>query len=412
MKFSTLSSVFVLLLAGNLAAVAKSKTTSPTKILEGEIIEDPYRYNGAVISGLGRGSGFCAWNSKTFFSAAHVVYQGSQWGLPPIWYPSANSAELDKTTAIPSRGYYRWKEYADLAALTPAEDPGQTKYSRDVILAYAFKKLIKGKPAVLNLNGINDLKKKSNTLITGYPGEDMYLGGKIKGFFLHKTGPAITPYEKFAGNALATTFTSSGRGNSGGPVWTLNAKSQWTAAGVLVGGRPSECVVYAFSENTYSLFRAVAPVLKSQIGPPDGNEDVGASSIFFPYNSSTKIPDGRREWTSFRIKVDKFPKGSLVKSAKLSLNIRTAHRGDLVVLLESPNSIPADLRFNDVQNGQGADKKNLVKTDLDVTTSFAGIPANGNWYLRVQDRLKGDVATLKSIVLEISTTDVLTPTTP
>ena len=411
MKFSNLSLATVLLLAANLPVTAKPKTTTPVKIPASQLSEEPYRYNGAVLSGEFRGSGFCAWSNKTFFSAAHVVYQSGQWVAPPIWYPGANAAVLDVKTAIPSRGYYRWADYATL--FDPA-DPEPTNFGRDVILAYAFEKIIKGKPAALNLNGADDLRKKTQTLITGYPADNLYDEGNVKGYFLHKTGPLTTTYERFAGNALTTTLESTGHGNSGGPIWTRNAKSKWVAAGVLVGGLPSESVVYAFSGDTNSLLRAVTPVIQSKIGTPIRDAKIVSTSTFFPYNQSTKIPDGRHQWTSFRIPVNTFPLGSKVKTAKLSLNIRTPHRGDLQVILSAPIGLPTDIISELlVHNEGGGEANNLVLNSEDYSENFAGSDANGQWILRVQDRLVGDIATLKSIMLEIAVDDAVeTPPAP
>lgn len=39
---------------------------------------------------------------------------------------------------------------------------------------------------------------------------------------------------------------------------------------------------------------------------------------------------------------------------------------------------------------------------MDLTEAFKGILPRGSWYFLVQDRLKGDIATFKSCVLEVS----------
>ena len=407
MKLSNVSLATVLLLAGNLALSAKDKTATPTPIPAADLLKEPYRYNGAALTDKYRGSGFCAWSNKTFFTAGHLLYQGSQWVAPPIWYPQANSVELDEKTAIPSRGYYRWTNYATLLPAVTLDNPEPTNFGYDAILAFAFEKLIKGKPATLNLNGISDLRRKSKTLITGYPTENAYLGKDIEGYFLHKTGPVTTSYETYEENSLFTTLVSPGKGNSGGPIWTLNSKSKWNAAGIFVGRLPSESVVHPFSEDTNHLLRAVTPVIQPQMGAPHEDDSVSSYSSFFPYNRVTKIPDNRRQWTSFRVEVGTFPAASKVKFVKLSLNIQTPHRGDLFVVLEGPQGFQRV-----IHSEQGNKKKNLVRVSEDVSESFLGIVANGDWYLRVQDRLAGDIATFKSFVLEIATDDVVTTPTP
>lgn len=403
MKMSTLPLLGSLLLAGNLTVAAKPKTASPVKVPKYLTGEAPYRYNGVVLTEAARGSGFCAWNQKTFFSAAHVVFGEETWEAPPFWVPKQNAEEVDVDRAILSRGYYRWIEYGDLA-INPGSD---TAFRKDVILGYSFQNLISGKPAKLNLNGEKDLRKKTKTLITGYPAENAYLNEDIEGYFLHKTGPTVTPYQKYSGKALLSTLVTTGPGNSGGPIWTQDKKKQWFAAGVLVGGLPSETVVYGFSSDVNSLTRAVAPVIKTEKGKPIASNGVTASSFFFPHNEEIRLPDGATKWTSVRFGVDKFDTGLVVSKVKLSLDIRTAHRGDLQIALEGPGGYQVV-----VHNEGGAGKANFIINDVDFTEAFADIEANGFWYLRIRDRLKGDICTLKSAVLEISTDGSETTPTP
>ena len=374
-----------------MTAAEKSKTTNPVKIKPDQITEDPFRFNGVVLTEGSRGSGFSAWNNRAFFSAAHVVYNAS-WGAPPLWVPAANSKDLDPADAVRTRGYFRFSQYADLVA---ENDPAH--FSRDVILGYSFRKLIDGKPAALNLRGNDDLRTSARSMITGYPAKNAYFDEGISGYFLHKTGPAVTPYQKDAGAALRTTLLTTGPGNSGGPVWTKHGKAGWKAAGVLVGGLPSETVVYAFSDDANALIQAAGPVLKRKMGAPVIRGGVTGTSLFFPYNHKQTIPDGVQRWTSLRIGVDKFPDESLISDVKLSLDIRTKHRGDLQIILEGPGGYQAL-----VHNEEGAGKNNLVFKGKDFTSAFTGIDPNGYWYLRIQDRLKGDVSTFKSARLEIS----------
>ncbi|RYD19378.1 MAG: hypothetical protein EOP88_19210 [Verrucomicrobiaceae bacterium] len=394
MKISTLPLLGSLLLAGNLSVAAKPKTASPVKVPKYQTGETPYRYNGVVLTEAARGSGFCAWNQKTFFSAAHVVFGEETWEAPPFWVPKQNAKEVDLNRGILSRGYYRWIEYGDLAT-NPGSD---TAFRKDVIVGYAFKNLISETPAKLNLSGGEDLRKKTKSLITGYPAENAYLGEDIEGYFLHRTGPIVTPYHKYSGKALISTLVTTGPGNSGGPIWTKNKKDQWVAAGVLVGGLPSESVVYGFSSDINSLTRAVAPVIQKKKGRPIASNGVTASSFFFPHNEEIRLPDGATKWTSVRFGVDKFDTGTLVTKLKLSLDIRTAHRGDLQIALEAPGGYQVV-----IHNEGGAKKDNFIINDVDLTEAFADIEANGFWYLRVRDRLKGDIAVLKSAVLEVST---------
>ena len=395
MKICKFPAVAILSLVGTLISSADPKTTNPERIDSSDLGREPFRFNGVVRTSTARGSGFCAWHNRTFFSAAHVVYGETAWEVPPLWYPANNSQSVSRKTAIQSRGFFRWTSYAGLVAddLTNSDD-----FSRDVIIGYAFKDLIDGRPAPLNRNGEADLRKKNETMITGYPAENAYYGKDIEGYYLHQTGPKVTLYKHFAGDAVTTTLLTTGPGNSGGPVWIKDAKSNWRASGILVGGLPSECVVYGFSDNIRSLTRAVAPVIQKEIEVPLVVEGVSATSLIYPYDKSTKIPDGVHKWTSFPIKVDGFAPEANATAVKLSLRIQTSHRGDLQVMLVAPGGASTV-----VHNEEGADGLNLVLNEKDYSDGLADIKANGTWYLRVQDRLKGDLTVLKSMRLEIST---------
>ncbi len=394
MKFSTLPVLGTYLLVSNLAIAESPKTANPVKVDPTLIDQSPYRFNGVVLTENGRGSGFCAWHPKTFFSAAHVVFDEKAWTPPPYWAPLQNTAEVDDKDKILSRGYYRWVEYGDLTVELEANN----QFRRDVILGFAFEKLIEDTPAKINRNGEKDLRKKIPSMITGYPAENAYLGETITGYFLHQTGPTITPYETYQGKALTSTRVTTGRGNSGGPVWTKDKKKEWVASGVLTGGLPSETILYAFSKDIDSFTRAVAPVIRKYKGTPIAKNGVTASSFFFPHHQDTKIPDGVPKWTSFRFAVNKFGSEAIATKVKLSLEIMTGHRGDLQVRLEGPEGY-----FRDLYSEVGAGQDNLILRDSDLSEDFVNIKADGYWYLRVQDPIAGDKAVLKSAVLEIST---------
>ncbi len=397
MKISNFPVIGIVMLAGTtLAPAAESKTLNPVRVAARQIDEDPFRVNGVVLNGEFRGSGFCAWNRKTFLSAAHVVFDGTagKWGEPPVWNPKANAKTLDESKSIQSRGYYRWTNYSEIVAL---DGNNGDAFGRDVILGFSFKKLIPGKPAVLNLKGVSDLKRPIKTMITGYPAENDYLGVPINGFFLHKTGPGVTPYKVSSNKALHATLVSTGGGNSGGPVWTRNPDLSWTAAGVLVGGLPSEATVYAFSGDINSLTRAVTPLIGKNLPESISVGNASASSRFYVYDHSKAIPDGVPKWTDFPISVDGFELGETVKTVKISFKIKTSHQGDLQVILTGPGGFGKVLH-----NEEGAGKDDLVLVDEDVSEAFTDIDPAGKWLLRVQDRLKGDIATVQYVQLEIA----------
>jgi len=391
------SVVVSLVLAGPAMADLPSKVTHPQYVDEGLIGEDPYRFNGVVVSDVGRGSGFCAWNPRTFFSAAHVVFddETGAWTSPPLWYGAIHSDTLDSATEVQSRGYFRWNAYSELVALKGNTNP--KSFAKDVILAYSLKDLVEGDPAELDLKGYKSLNGANPVMITGYPAVIDYTQ-ESNTYFMHQTGPVAMKFLKKSANYMATTLISTGPGNSGGPVWSMTGENPWRAAGVLVSGLPGEAGVYAFSGSVNSLLRSVTPVVRDVPAKPVVVSSVGRSSYVFPITKPQRIPDGVARWTSFVFNVSKskFPKDAIVSKVLISLDIDTTHRGDLIVLLQAPDGSVAQLALE-----EGGTEQDLVIVDKDVSESFAGIEPDGRWVLRVQDRLKGDIATVNSIFLEI-----------
>jgi hypothetical protein len=389
--------IAVVLIFGAQAMGADSKTKTPVKVADNLIGRAPYRYNGVVRTDDGRGSGFCAWNKRAFFSAAHVVFdaEDGEWKEPPIWYPRTHAIQLAPGNAIPSRGYFRWTSYREFAYEEETIDQDQA-FGRDIIVGFAFKDLISGNPAKLNLNGYTDLRSPIQSLMTGYPARNAYTGKKIGGYFMHQTGPSFRVYQPLAGSAIETTLISSGPGNSGGPIWTQKGTKSWAASGIVVGGLPSESVIYAFSNETSTLLRAVEPVVDLD-GPQSTNvSTVSSSSRFFSDLRARQLPDGVHQWTDVPLNVSGFGTDATVKSVRLAIKVKTTHRGDLQVLLSGPGGYQTI-----VHNEQGAGATDLVINYRDFSEEFLDIPVDGRWTVRFQDRLKGDIATVQSVVLEI-----------
>lgn len=375
--------------------VATPKTVTPEKVEARRLSEAPYRHNGVLLTDGGQGSGFNAWHPRTVFSAAHVVFGESSWQDPPVWYPQVHAESLDEVEAkIRLRGYVRWTDYATYA--TAGED--NYAFSKDVIIGYAFRPLGAGRPARINMQGARDLQTGTRVSITGYPTENAYLGKEIEGFYLHQTPPFRTSFRPLAGRALITTLLTTGPGNSGGPVWTPNHRGGWSASGVLTGGLPSESTIYGFSSDLMSLMRAVEPIVASPQATSKWVDGVGSTSMFFPYRKPQTIPDGVPRWTNFKLGVKAFEDDAVIKTVSLNLDIRTAHRGDLQVVLTSPDGVTTL-----IHNEEGAGKDDLILRRFDATGEMAGGDPNGTWILGVQDRLRGDTCTLRSFSLEIAT---------
>jgi hypothetical protein len=254
---------------------------------------------------------------------------------------------------------------------------------------------VEGAPAEIDLKGYKSLRGDNPVMITGYPAIIDYTE-ETNSYFMHQTGPVALKFRSEANRYMTTTLISTGPGNSGGPVWSMTGENPWRAAGVLVSGLPGEAGVYAFSPDVKALTRSVTPVIGEVPTKPVSVGGVGRSSFVFPMTKAKRIPDGVAKWTSFRFDVSKFAKEEKVTKVLISLDIDTSHRGDLIVWLQGPEGAIAQLALE-----EGGAEDDLVLVDKDVSELFAGTLANGRWIVRVQDRLKGDIATVNSIFLEI-----------
>jgi subtilisin-like proprotein convertase family protein len=392
MQLVTLSAagIAVLLLAG--PAGAKPKTIAPEKMPAAKVGEDPYRFNGVVVAGDSRGSGFCAGHPNTFFSAAHVVHDKEGWGPPPLWFPGVHAETLDDEEAVRARGYFRWNQYADFADRT---DSGES-FSKDVILAYSFKRLIKGRPAQLDLSGAEALRRGDPCMITGYPARDSYRSKDIEGYYLHRTSRARIGFSPFRGDALRARLITTGEGNSGGPVWTGGERTGWQASGVLTGGLPSETIVYGFSGKTAKLYDAALAVIGGESPGRLHAGGVDASSLMFVRRGPQELPDAAEKWTRITQPVNAFDVKAGVGRALVSLMISTPHRGDLQVALQAPDGTMVLLH-----NEEGAGRDDLRITNGNITKFVQGSPANGPWTLMVRDRIPGDRAVFRWFRIEI-----------
>lgn len=396
MKFKSSCLLGVGLLLAALPAGAKPKTNTSQKVPVKLLNKAPFRHNGVVLTQNARGSGFCAWNKQVYFSAAHVVFGETDWVAPPVWGLGVHRQNIRRKDVVRTRGYFHWNQYADLATSLDSRKP--SAFSKDVIIGYSFRDLAKGKPAVLNLNGVADLKRGTKSMITGYPAVNAYEEIEISGFFMHRTRPQSIRFNNYSGDALEATLITTGPGNSGGPIWTRNSRGRWEAAGILVGGLPSETVVYGFSPKLNKLLGAAGNLVEKTDPGSLYASGVGASSLFFTKRVNKDIPDGLHKWQRFTTSVKAFDVTATATKVSISLDIRTKHRGDLQVALQAPDGQGVILH-----NEGGAGRKNLVIRDADVSEFFDGSPANGPWSVLVQDRLKGDIATFRQYRLELST---------
>lgn len=370
------------------------KTIVSEKVPAADIVKNPYRHNGAVTVEGARGSGFCARDRRLAFTAGHVVLGESDWVPSFIYHANANAKSLSGVKRSRTRGYFRWIDFSELS---PGDGTGTDEsFNRDIAVGYAFKNMSDFAPAKLDMKGKSTLLAGSRqVMITGYPAENAYTGEPITGYFLHRTAPAIIPFLPVLGNTVEATLITTGGGNSGGPVWTGSDEAGWKVSGVLVGGLPSETTLHALSPKTQPLLSAVLGAVAKK-NPGAVHEDgVEASSLTFRNHKKVTIPDGVHSFTKIPVNVNGFNSSARLTKIRVTARIDTTHRGDLYVVLKAPTGDTMQLHLE-----EGADAQDLI---IDETLdAFADIDPRGEWQLLVQDRLTGDVATFRSVGLEIS----------
>jgi len=387
-----------------LSSAVEPKVNYSMPVDPADLTTDPYVHNGLVLTDAGRGSGFVAEDQHLFFSAAHVVYdETTGWGAPPVFIQGNHGDVPDEKAAIQSRGYFRLNSYARLA-----EDFGmewKATYSKDVLMGFAFEAFYSATPPKINMRGYADLRRDNLTFITGYPAEINYTG-ESGGNFLHTTAPEFIRFDGGFGNYVTTTHLSTGPGNSGGPVWRQDRRGNWEAVGVLVSGLTAETGVYGFTRDARQFLNAVKPLLRVPMWRMRPARGTSFSNGFYSMPRPRRIPDGRPSWTRIPLRVAYFPNDGEVSKVVLNLKVDTDDRSDLVVRLIAPGGTYVEL-FSLEDPGQS----DLVFTNKDLSSEFAGLTPNGNWQLYIQDRIKGDRATVSQFELEISV-DANNTTTP
>jgi len=396
MKSPTLLVLAFVFQFGSAGTAEVPKTNSSLPIDPALLGIAPYCQTGLVMTSDGRGSGFVASDRKLFFSAAHVVRGDASWGGAPDWYAGVNGASTpDAGTAVASRGYFRWDKYATMRSAF-GENSKQA-FSNDVILAWGVADFIGSDPAVIDFLGGKRLVHQQPCMITGYPAVISYYG-TTDGFFQYATTMRAEGFKSEDGPYVVATLISTGPGNSGGPVWTQDTAGHWLASGILVSGRPSESGVYTMNNTVQSLLKAAAPAIQNPRKSSVFVKGLSSTTYFWQTTKPQKIPDGVQKFTVIPLSLKRYPVEATVSKLILNLNISTTHVGDLIVLLQSPDGVQYVLH-----DSEGAGAHDLIFTDKNLSAEFSGAMANGRWQLKVQDRLKGDLATVNSFKLEVGT---------
>lgn len=377
------------------AGLEPPKTNSSAKVDQALIAENPFIFNGMVLSDESQGSGVVVENTKLFLTAAHVLYDPiNGWSQPPFWIGGGLNAGLPpEMTTGSSRGYFRWTQYSAIVTAQAQNSP--KAFNKDVALVWGLEPFFNGEPARLDFKGSTTLRKHNLSMITGFPASLDYTDESGDGV-LHSTAPDYTPFRASVDRYLYATHISTGPGNSGGPVWSQSEDESWKVSGILVAGRPSEAGVYGITTATRTLLKATAPLIGTPRKSSKNVAGVSTGTARMVMPKPRKIPDGLHRWTKIPFKFNQFAEDATVTRASIDLTVTTGHVGDLLVLLVGP-----DGAYSLIHDGEGAGEDDLVIDDRDLSADFPDSEAKGTWSLMVQDRLTGDPSVVTRCEVEI-----------
>jgi hypothetical protein len=186
----------------------------------------------------------------------------------------------------------------------------------------------------------------------------------------------------------------------------LQARDAIIAADASLNGGANRCAIFEVFAGRQMGFGAASPnhnstsavTLSTAVpadcggGAPPPPTAPGAQT-FRATDVPKNVPDANGTGVTSVINV---PAGA---ASKITVSVDVGHtfRGDLEVVLFAPDG---QGRF--LSNRQGGSADNVVVTDLDVSSSFAGSPASGQWRLRVRDLVRDDVGRINSWSLTVA----------
>ena len=396
-------SVVYSLLAGLALTPAAFGQIHPVAETAAQLATPASQSTGIVVSKIGtgyyRGSGAVARHGQLIYSCGHMIASNGVWASELYFLRAWNSSSLPALSQMKAvRGY---KKYADYQGPT-----GNLAFSQDFIVGYDATDTF-GTPLPTYVDGASKLLTAGTSkLIVGYPAKIDYTGA-AGGAFQYYTGAFTAAMYSVYPTYLNISGVSTGGGNSGGPVFVADNGTQ-KIAGVLISGATNAAGVYALTATAETMAQsalsaigvtgtaAATPSAPTAPTTPTAPAPTAPSSVTLSYSGKYAIPDGNTAYSLLNLPVTRL--SGTVKTVTLSLNITAKVSGDLDVFLRSPNGRVAIIRQNSAANKTS----NVVLTNANLTTTFAGSACLGTWGLFMRDVVKGNPSTFNSTALTIT----------
>jgi subtilisin-like proprotein convertase family protein len=325
-----------------------------------------------------RGSGVIARDPRLIFSCGHLFYENGVWATQYEFYRAYHgSIYPDPGDGANPRGFRYFTSYASNANAYGSNSSRAFAY--DFTVFYGDSPF--GAAATCWPDGAAAVSSSLSKRIVGYPSDIEYTGQN--GYcYQHATDWFPNDAVKIRDNYYDFDGVSTGEGNSGGPVFVMDASSgNYALGGMLVSGSYATAGVYALNSSSNTMASAAL-----------GVENVTAK---FANNSSKVLADGTSSYTTRAVTASGF--SGTVANLKCSVSITTKRRGDLDVYLVSPSG-----RVRWIKKHSTSTTDNLSISGADYSSTFAGYAANGTWKLKMRDFYSRNRATFNRFSVAVT----------
>lgn len=256
--------VWTLALAAASPAFAQ-ETITPEPLLESQLVEEPFVYNGRIAVNSGVGSASLIGNGIVA-TAAHVIYDEALFQFLPIseikYYPRYHRGATTPpgSTVFTPVATFQWTSYYDTRKENDESGPGLSTpdtFNVDYAVAYFSSGInndIINLHAEVNVDKENEvgiLRDRRTKMHVGYPSDSTYIPLSESGL-MHSTAPdnyfcwwgGLEGIEERDSDGLWIAIydfdgvTSYG-GASGGPIYALDDLGNWVMSGMVVGSNGS-----------------------------------------------------------------------------------------------------------------------------------------------------------------------------
>jgi len=315
---------------------------------------------------------------RLIYSCGHLFFDNGVWATDYEFYRAYNDyTSPDPAYGASPRGFRYFTSYADNA----------NAYGGDSSRAFAYDFTVFYGPDSFGpavgywADGGAALRSSRPKRIVGYPASVEYTGASGRSY-QYATDWFPNRGYSIRGDYHGFDNASTGEGNSGGPVFVMNAAGDaYFLGGILVSGSYDTAGVYALNDSSNNMASA-ALGLKSVTGT-------------FSNTESLRLPDAGTSYSTRATTASGF--ADTVTGLQFSMSLTTRRRGDMNVYLKSPSG-----RIRWVHKASSSTGDNLVVNQADYISTFRGYVANGVWQLKMRDTLASNRATFNQFSVTVT----------